>query len=258
MIAVERRAGLPYLVEHWYLGTRTTRYMMVRRFREVLEQAELAPGHAVLDLGCGWAYGTLWARSLGCRVAGVDLGLDQLQWARRNLERGGELGLTQANARELPFRDATFDRAVSVEMFEHVFRPDRPRVLSEIARVLKRGGRLALSTPNSISPIEIAKHMIMRWPALRSRLPSMCFPEALDQSETYHPYRYHHPIDVSELLGAIAKAGLTPKGARRFLWVFKTWPDALLPLGRTLEAGAERVPMVRSWGATSLVWAVKE
>ena len=29
------RAQLPYLVEHWYLGTAVRRYMMVRRFREV-------------------------------------------------------------------------------------------------------------------------------------------------------------------------------------------------------------------------------
>ena len=39
-IPIARGAGLPFLVEHWYLGTRTTRHMMVRRFQEVLEHAE--------------------------------------------------------------------------------------------------------------------------------------------------------------------------------------------------------------------------
>src|SRR6266496_3704718 len=72
----------PYLVREWYLGSRTRRYMMTRRFREVLARADLAPGLRVLDLGCGWAFGTLWARAQGCRVAGVDLGMDQLSWAR--------------------------------------------------------------------------------------------------------------------------------------------------------------------------------
>jgi len=42
-IVIERREGLPFLVEHWYLGSRTRRYMMVRRFREVLERAALEP-----------------------------------------------------------------------------------------------------------------------------------------------------------------------------------------------------------------------
>src|SRR5947208_17155459 len=108
------RDALPYLVEHWYLGPPARRYMMVRRFREVLARADLAPGLRVLDLGCGWAFGTLWARAQGCRVAGVDLGMDQLRWARFGLERGDQLGLTQANARALPFPSGCFDRAVSV------------------------------------------------------------------------------------------------------------------------------------------------
>jgi hypothetical protein len=62
-LVIERREGLPFLVEHWYLGSRTRRYMMVRRFREVLEHARLEPGLDVLDMGCGWAYGTAWARA---------------------------------------------------------------------------------------------------------------------------------------------------------------------------------------------------
>ena len=82
---IERREGLPFLVEHWYLGSRTRRYMMVRRFREVLEHAALEPGLRVLDVGCGWAYGSHWARALGCEVCGIDLAHDQLAWARREL-----------------------------------------------------------------------------------------------------------------------------------------------------------------------------
>lgn len=252
---VPREAGLPFLVEHWYLASRTTRYMMVRRFREVLVHADLRAGQRVLDLGCGWAYGTFWARAMGARVAGLDLGLDQLRWARATLEAGGELGLTNANARTLPFRDATFDRAVSVEMMEHVFRPDRPAVLAEIARVVKRGGRIAISTPNSSSPIEAAKRLAVRWPALRRRLPAACFPEAADRAETYHPYRYHHPMSRAELSQRLELAGFRVVGTKRFLWVLKTAPDALLGAGRVAEAMAEAIPLVRRLGATTLVWA---
>src|SRR5512144_480078 len=92
-IEVGARQDLPFLVEHWYLGSPTRRYMIVRRFREVLERADLKPGQRVLDLGCGWAYGTLWARAAGCAVAGVDLGMDQLRWARKALADGAGLGL---------------------------------------------------------------------------------------------------------------------------------------------------------------------
>ncbi len=256
-IRIDRRDDLPYLVEHWYLGSRTRHYMIIRRFREVLMNADLKPGQRVLDLGCGWAYGTHWARSLGCRMAGIDLGLDQLRWARASLERSGELGLSQANAKALPFRDATFDRAISVEMMEHVFRPDRERVLGEIARVMKPGGILAMSTPNPSSPVEWLKRVAIRWPALRRRLPSACFPESADDAATYHPYRYHHPLSLSELGSRLESSGFELLGSRCFVWVVKTLPDPLLPVAQGAEWLAEKLPLVRGLGATHLVWAVR-
>jgi ubiquinone/menaquinone biosynthesis C-methylase UbiE len=249
------RKGLPFLVEHWYLGGRTTRYMMVRRFREVLAQAALAPGLRVLDLGCGWAYGTLWASAAGCRVVGIDLGMDQLAWARRALPGAEALGLTLANAKRLPFRTASFDRAVSVEMMEHVFRPDRDAVFAEIARVVRPGGRISISTPNPASPIEAVKRLAVRLPALRRRLPSSCFPEASDDVADYHPYHYHHPLAASELVSRLERAGFRTLGARRFLWVPKTLPDALLAAGRAVEAVSEALPGLNRLGATTLVWA---
>jgi SAM-dependent methyltransferase len=256
-IEVAARAGLPFLVEHWYLGSRTRRYMMVRRFREVLEHADLRAGLRVLDIGCGWAYGTHWARTLGCEVCGIDLAHDQLAWARSTLADGSGLGLSQANARALPFRSQSFDRVFSVETMEHVFRPDRPAVYAELARVLRRGGRLALSTPNPSSPVEAAKRIAVRWPALRRRLPSSCFPEAADDLSSYHPYRYHHPLTPSELQSGLAAVGFEVLGTMRFLWVPKTLPDSLLGVGQTLERALESLPLVRRLGATTLVWAVR-
>ena len=254
---VRGRDRLPFLVEHWYLGSRTRRYMMVRRFREVLERADLAPGQRVLDLGCGWGFGTLWARDSGAFATGIDLGLDQLRWARAALDPAHGFGLAQANAAALPFRSGTFDRAISVEMMEHVFRPDRPRVLAEIARVLKPGARLALSTPNPASPIETVKRLAVRWPALRQALPSSCFPEASDDRGAYHPYHYHHPLTVSELRRGLESAGFEVNAVKHFLWTPKTLPDAMLGAGRALEALAEGVPLVSGWGATTLITATR-
>jgi 2-polyprenyl-3-methyl-5-hydroxy-6-metoxy-1,4-benzoquinol methylase len=247
------RENLPYLVEHWYLGSRVRHYMMVRRFREVLEHAALEPGLAVLDLGCGWAYGTHWAHALGCRATGIDLGFDQLRWARDAMPPGA--ALAHANAKALPFRDGAFDRAVSVEMMEHVYRPDRPAVFAEIARVVRRGGRVALSTPNPGSPIEAVKRVAVKWPWLRRSLPSSCFPEATDDAGHYHPYRYHHPLTPAELAAGLERTGFRVLGTKRFLWTLKTLPDALLGAGRAAEALAEALPLVNRMGATTLVWA---
>jgi ubiquinone/menaquinone biosynthesis C-methylase UbiE len=257
-LEIRKGGDLPYLVEHWHLGPRARHYMSVRRFREVLAAADLSPGLHVLDVGCGWAYGTFWAHARGCRVTGIDLGMDQLRWARRELPDAATLGLTNANAKALPFRDSTFDRVVSVEMMEHVFRPDRPAVFAELARVLKPGGRLALSTPNPSSPIERLKQVAVAIPALRRALPSACFPEASDTETEYHPYRYHHPLTLSGLSAGLSGAGLRLLGARRFLWVMKTLSDGWFGPARAAEAVAESLPLVRRMGATTLVWAEKE
>jgi hypothetical protein len=85
----------------------------------------------------------------------------------------------------------------------------------------------------------------------------MCFPEAADRSETYHPYRYHHPVTLGELARMMREAGLEPRGARTFLWVVKTLPDSLLAAGRALESMAEGVPLIRRLGATTLIWATR-
>ena len=50
-----------------------------------------------------------------------------------------------ASAQELPFPDATFDKVVCTEVLEHV--PDDKRALSEMVRVLKPGGLIAVSVP---------------------------------------------------------------------------------------------------------------
>ena len=61
------RSGLPFLVEHWYLGSRTRRYMMVRRFREVLEharpRARAARSRPRLRLGVRHALGARFGRA---------------------------------------------------------------------------------------------------------------------------------------------------------------------------------------------------
>jgi ubiquinone/menaquinone biosynthesis C-methylase UbiE len=256
-LEIRRDPDLPYLVEHWHLGSRVRHYMSVRRFREVLAAADLRPGLRVLDVGCGWAYGTHWARERGCRVTGIDLGMDQLRWARRELPDAAGLGLTNAHAKALPFRDGAFDRVVSVEMMEHVFRPDRPAVFAELARVLAPGGRLALSTPNPSSPIERLKQVAVAFPALRRALPSACFPEARDAEEEYHPYRYHHPLTLAALRAGLSGTGLQVLGARRFLWVMKTLPDGWFGAALAAEAVAETLPVARRMGATTLVWAEK-
>jgi SAM-dependent methyltransferase len=96
----------------------------------------LAPGALVLDAGAGEAqYKPLFGR---CRYVAVDLGIGDAAWSYGSLD-------TLADLARLPFAADTFDAAVNIVTLEHV--RDPALVISEIARVLRPGGRLLLVTP---------------------------------------------------------------------------------------------------------------
>src|SRR5262249_44357947 len=114
--------------------------------RHTLDLAELRPGEAVLDVGCGTGTLALEARArVGDtgRVVGVDPAPRQIARARAKAARRGvpvdfELGVIEA----LPFPDASFDAALSTLMMHHLPDDLKRRGLAEVARVLRPGGRL--------------------------------------------------------------------------------------------------------------------
>jgi ubiquinone/menaquinone biosynthesis C-methylase UbiE len=103
----------------------------------------LGKSGSVLDVGCGT--GLLLSKLAAKRRIGVDLSSGLLKQLRN---KGGDRGLelVQADAESLPFRADSFDTVYSVNLLEHVPHPER--VVSEGVRVLKRGGKLILITPN--------------------------------------------------------------------------------------------------------------
>lgn len=109
---------------------------------EVLAAAGLADGQAVLDAGCGFG-GTLAAvfdEFASCALTGLNIDDRQLAYAREAVPGAR---FVQGDACALPFADASFDRVLAVECIFHF--PSRAKFLKEAARVLKPGGRIALS-----------------------------------------------------------------------------------------------------------------
>ena len=110
---------------------------------QLLEQAGLAPGMRVLDIGCGT--GTLLVQTLRAHPDALIVGLDPdpkaLARARAKLERAGlEARLDQGFANELPYEDASFDRVLSSFMLHHLEGEVKAAALREARRVLRPGG----------------------------------------------------------------------------------------------------------------------
>jgi SAM-dependent methyltransferase len=102
-----------------------------------------------LDVGCGTGYGSAYLVRKGAKkVMGGDKSEDAISIARNTAETApkGALEFRLLEATALPFADGSFDVVISFEVIEHVKHYER--LLLETRRVLKRGGKLILSTPN--------------------------------------------------------------------------------------------------------------
>jgi ubiquinone/menaquinone biosynthesis C-methylase UbiE len=117
-----------------------------RPFRERLVQlARLATGESVLDVGCGTGGLAMAAKAdvgPGGEVCGIDPSPEMVARARRKAARGGDdVRFETAAVEALPFPDGTFDAVLSSLMLHHLSDEGRREGVSEIARVLRPGGR---------------------------------------------------------------------------------------------------------------------
>ncbi|GGC70003.1 class I SAM-dependent methyltransferase [Hoyosella rhizosphaerae] len=98
-------------------------------------------GARILEVGCGSAPCSRWLRSNGADVVGLDISAGMLRHAAEVMANGGpQVPLVQASAESLPFADRSFD-AVSSAFGAVPFVADSARVMREVARVLRPGGR---------------------------------------------------------------------------------------------------------------------
>jgi len=115
----------------------------------------LVSGDKILDLGCGFGRHAYEAARRGAQVVALDAGEDEVEGVLGTFAAmvdAGELlpdttrvGVVQGDALHLPFPASTFDRVICSEVLEHI--PDDIGAMSELARVLRPGGTMAVTVP---------------------------------------------------------------------------------------------------------------
>jgi SAM-dependent methyltransferase len=98
-------------------------------------------GATFLEVGCNWGRWCVAAARRGYRPTGIDPSLKGILAARRVAEQlGVDAQYAVADARQLPFADASFDVVFSYSVFQHFSKADALASFDEVARVLKPGG----------------------------------------------------------------------------------------------------------------------
>ena len=105
-----------------------------------------ATGQTLVDVGCGRGGPGLWvAKATGARLVGVDIarsGLDAAAASASALGLNADYRLGRFE--DLPVPDGSADVVMSIDAF--LFTPDKPAAAHELARVIRPGGRLAMTT----------------------------------------------------------------------------------------------------------------
>jgi 2-polyprenyl-3-methyl-5-hydroxy-6-metoxy-1,4-benzoquinol methylase len=190
-----------------------------RRFTDAIEmieasaEAHVPDGGRLIDVGCGVGNGLLiFHEHFGVSCVGVDISDGMLDVARAKLaQRDLPIEVRLINSEDLPFDDDSFDAGINFEVLEHT--PDPARMLSELARVVKPGSAVVVTTPNTLwEPVH--------WFAAKTGL--------------HHSEGPHRDVSRREILAGLAEAGLRVVDERTSVLV-PAGPEFLTRFGRKLE-----------------------
>ncbi len=140
--------GWRYDLLVWFFDTFVLRGKLRQLRQRTADLAQLQPGEAVLDVGCGTgALAMVACKRVGTtgRVCGIDPGPRQIARARSKAERAHlPINFQVGVIERLAFPDQSFDVVLSTLMMHHLPDDLKRQGLAEMARVLKPGGRLVI------------------------------------------------------------------------------------------------------------------
>ncbi len=136
-------AGMTYSCAYFQTGDEDIDTAQAQKIEHICRKLRLAPGERVLDIGCGWG-GLLRqaAQRYGITGVGITNSPAQYELARERIAADGladRIDIRLQDYRDLAEAE-TFDKIVSVGMYEHVGLANLPAYFGIVARLLKPGG----------------------------------------------------------------------------------------------------------------------
>ena len=149
--------------------------------RHIAAKLMISPGQSVLDIGSGWGGLAIFlAKTIGARVTGITLSENQLEESHKKAKNEGLTDLIDFYLRDYRDQAGTFERIVSVGMFEHVGIGHFPNFFMTYKNLLADNGIALLHTIGRSSPPSVTDPWVRKYifpggyiPALSEVLPAI-------------------------------------------------------------------------------------
>jgi ubiquinone/menaquinone biosynthesis C-methylase UbiE len=184
-------------------------------FATALQQAGVAPGVALLDIGCGAGEALLMARAMGASVTGIDRSKAMVRFAR---EKVPQAAIAVGEMEHLPYADDSFDVVTGINAFQ--FAGSLPDALTEARRVCLPGGAVFMLVWGQREQCDLMRISIA--PVLSLLAPS--------------PATAQPPLDRARIETAMRQAGLTPTDHGE-ISAGLSFPDSRTAIRAVLSAG---------------------
>lgn len=206
----------------------------------------------VLEIGIGQGTDLMQFARAGAECHGVDITDNHLELTARNFRLQGKVvDLRKADATKLPFPDNTFDCVYSLGVIHHI--PEADRVLAEVFRVLKPGGKVMLALYHKWSAYHLKLLIVqgvLKGHLLRAGYDGLLarIEEAAD-GKNFKPYvKLYSRRDMRRLLKSFRIDDLS---------VHQFYADHLLPTGLVKPLLNKPLPLSRLFGWYVACHAVK-
>ena len=213
------------------------------KLAHIAAKLHLRPGQLVLDIGCGWGGLAIYLHKVaGVEVLGVTLSTEQLRYARQWAEREGVADKVRFELLDYRHVPGTFDRIVSIGMFEHVGAAHYDEFYATCSRLLANDGVMLLHTIGKLGGAGAPDPFTDKWIFPGYHIPSL----AQMQSSSEKVRMIAADVEILRLhYGITLRYWLARCGARRDEIVaiydepfYRMWEFYLAGAAIMFEAGA--------------------
>lgn len=165
------------------------RFIEQQRVKTVLKFLDIKESDKVIEIGCEAGY-LLKHLLIAKEVMGLDIAKNALEDAKKNT-KSDKVKFICADASNIPFANAYFDKVICSQTLEHLDNPDR--VVKEVSRIVKPGGIVVISVPNERVLIILKKIFV------KIGLFNLLFPNLEPRSSSWHIQNFNKR-DICKIL----------------------------------------------------------